>query len=84
MCSEVAFPPAAEAGHPREGVMERELTSSVDSTYVELVVLAAQGRLSDNVEIQVLGSALVAVTAPGLLQEPMAYLAADQLPGRVT
>ncbi len=34
----------------------------------------------DNVEIQVLGSALVAVTAPGLLQEPMAYLAADQLP----
>jgi len=56
----------------------------VDSTYAELVVLAAQGRLSDNVEIQVLGSALVAVTAPGPLQEPMAYLAADQLPGRVT
>jgi len=48
-----AFPPAEEAGHPRGDAMERELTSSVDSTYVELVVLAAQGRLSDNVVTQV-------------------------------
>ena len=28
LCSEGAFPPAGEAGHPRGGVVVRELTSS--------------------------------------------------------